>query len=92
MVLALLAITAWKLRAALPRQARALGLLAGWQLLSGLSNVVLDWPLGAALAHTGGAAALVVVLTWALCGSRLARTSERAGTAYPMAGRKEAGT
>ena len=38
-----------------------------WQVLSGVSNVVLGWPLLAALAHTGGAAAWVVVLTtmWA---------------------------
>lgn len=36
-----------------------LWLLAGWQLLSGLSNVVLGWPLVAALAHTLGAALLV---------------------------------
>ncbi|MFM2448770.1 MAG: hypothetical protein RIS44_1220 [Pseudomonadota bacterium] len=43
-----------------------MGLLL-WQLLSGLSNVVLGWPLLAALAHTGGAAAWVIVLTtmWA---------------------------
>jgi cytochrome c oxidase assembly protein subunit 15 len=34
------------------------GLLA-WQLLSGLSNVVLGWPLAAALAHTLGATLLV---------------------------------
>jgi heme a synthase len=32
------------------------------QLLSGLSNVLLDWPLLAALAHTTGAAALVALL------------------------------
>jgi cytochrome c oxidase assembly protein subunit 15 len=41
----------------------------GWRLLqlaTGLSNVVLGWPLLAAVLHTGGAAALVVVLTWAL--------------------------
>jgi heme a synthase len=38
-----------------------------WQVLSGVSNVVLGWPLLAALAHTGGAAAWVIVLTtmWA---------------------------
>ncbi len=50
--------------------ARRLWLLAAWQLLSGVSNVVLDWPLAAALAHTGGAAVLLVLLTmlWArLC-------------------------
>ncbi|HMS27860.1 MAG TPA: COX15/CtaA family protein [Burkholderiaceae bacterium] len=40
--------------------------LAVWQLLTGLSNVVLDWPLLAALSHTAGAAALVLVITWLL--------------------------
>jgi cytochrome c oxidase assembly protein subunit 15 len=39
------------------------GLMA-WQLASGLSNVVLGWPLPAALAHTLGAALLV----WRLVG------------------------
>ncbi len=34
-----------------------------WQLASGLSNVVLEWPVWAALAHTGGAAALIILLT-----------------------------
>jgi len=33
------------------------------QALTGLSNVVLGWPLVAAVAHTGGAAALALVLT-----------------------------
>jgi cytochrome c oxidase assembly protein subunit 15 len=45
------------------RFALALAAVAAWQLASGLSNVVLGWPLAAAVAHTGGAAALVVVLT-----------------------------
>lgn len=49
--------------------ATALLLLALWQLISGLSNVVLEWPLVAAVAHTGGAAALVIVLMGALSGS-----------------------
>lgn len=40
--------------------------LALWQFGTGLSNVVLGWPLIAAVSHTGGAAALVVVLTSAL--------------------------
>lgn len=39
------------------------------QLLSGLSNVVLGWPLVAALAHTAGAAALVLLLTLLLARS-----------------------
>ena len=34
-----------------------------WQLASGLSNVVLGWPLAGAVAHTGGAAAWVTLLT-----------------------------
>jgi cytochrome c oxidase assembly protein subunit 15 len=79
-VLALLVALAWRLRPALPRQARLVGLLALWQLASGLSNVVLGWPLVAALAHTGGAAALVVVLTWALCESRPAGASRAAAS------------
>jgi heme a synthase len=33
------------------------------QMLSGLSNVLLDWPLPAALLHTAGATALVAMLT-----------------------------
>lgn len=49
--------------------ARLLAVLALWQFLTGLSNVVLDWPLLAAVGHTGGAAALVIVLTGALAGS-----------------------
>jgi len=39
---------------------------AAWQLLSGLSNVVLDWPLPAALAHTGGAAMLLMLMSFML--------------------------
>jgi cytochrome c oxidase assembly protein subunit 15 len=55
---------------------RALLLLAAWQFASGLTNVVLDWPLLAAVGHTGGAAALVIVLTGALAGTRRARQQD----------------
>lgn len=48
---------------ALRLQARWLAGLTLLQAATGLSNVVLGWPLVAAVAHTGGAAALVVVLT-----------------------------
>jgi cytochrome c oxidase assembly protein subunit 15 len=41
------------------REAVGLWTLATWQLLTGLSNVVLGWPLVAALGHTLGAALLV---------------------------------
>ncbi len=52
--------------------ARVLAGLAAWQFVSGLSNVVLDWPLAAALAHTGGAAAMVTALTVAWVRARQA--------------------
>ncbi|RYF15437.1 MAG: heme A synthase [Comamonadaceae bacterium] len=72
-VLAVLGIVAWQLRGGpLRRASRALAGLALWQFATGLSNVVLDWPMLAAVSHTGGAAALVVVLTWALRASRTA--------------------
>ena len=55
---------------ALAGQGRWLLGLIGLQFLTGLSNVVLDWPLVAAVLHTGGAAALVTVVTWALAATR----------------------
>ncbi|HSC62635.1 MAG TPA: COX15/CtaA family protein [Caldimonas sp.] len=57
---------AWRLHvagAATRPWALALLALVGWQVASGLGNVLLGWPLAAAVAHTAGAAALVVVLT-----------------------------
>ena len=44
--------------------------LALLQVATGLGNVLLGWPLAAAVMHTGGAAALVVVLTGIVCVSR----------------------
>jgi len=75
LVLLALGLLAWRLRSvpALRRQTRLLAGLAVLQLLTGLSNVVLDWPLLAAVLHTGGAGALVVTLTWTAC----ATTGER---------------
>lgn len=51
-----------------------LGLLL-LQLLTGLSNVVLDWPLVAAVLHTGGAAALSATLVWILSRTHVATMS-----------------
>ena len=67
-LLAALGVMAWQLSKvpALQRHARWLAGIAVWQLLTGLSNVVLDWPMIAALSHTAGAAALVMLLTWTL--------------------------
>ncbi|HSV59696.1 MAG TPA: COX15/CtaA family protein [Variovorax sp.] len=73
-----IAVLAWQLLRHVPAlrpQARWLIGLALLQLATGLGNVLLGWPLVAALMHTGGAAALAVVLTWTLCESRRARAS-----------------
>lgn len=60
---AMLALTVKLYRVpALRRQAQWLGGLALLQLATGLGNVLLGWPLVAAVSHTGGAAALVIVL------------------------------
>jgi cytochrome c oxidase assembly protein subunit 15 len=86
-VLAAMLWLAWRLHHArvLPTQARWLAGLAFWQFATGVSNVVFDWPLVAAVSHTAGAAALVVVLTWAVCASRrateVAAPASRAATA-----------
>ena len=62
-VLAAIALLAWRLHALGERRwAMAFAGVALWQLASGLGNVVLGWPLAAALAHTGGAAGLAVLL------------------------------
>lgn len=82
-VLSAMVVLAWRLYRVpgLQRPARALALLAALQLLTGLSNVVLGWPLIAALAHTGGAAAMVMALVWAatlstpICQPPLAKAS-----------------
>ena len=62
-------------------QKRWLAGLTLLQFLTGLSNVVLDWPLVAAVLHTGGAAALLVVLTWGLAASRPAGATALAAAA-----------
>lgn len=66
-LLVALAWLAWRLRASgdasLRRYAVGLAALGAWQLVTGLSNVVLGWPLVAAVAHTAGAAVLFMLLT-----------------------------
>jgi cytochrome c oxidase assembly protein subunit 15 len=74
-LLAALLVFAWRLRASgdpqLQPWARGFVAVAAWQLATGLSNVVLGWPLAGAVAHTGGAAALTVLLT--MLGVRMAQ-------------------
>lgn len=67
-VLTALVVLAWRLnRLWLWRSAsRVLAGLIGLQLATGMSNVVLGWPLLAALLHTGGAAALLLLHVWML--------------------------
>ena len=72
LVLGVMVWVGWQLR-----QQEGLSVAGRWllglsalQLITGLSNVVLGWPLLAAVLHTGGAAAMVVTLTWALSVSR----------------------
>ncbi len=79
-VLLVLGLLVWRLARAgqLRDQARWLAGLSLLQFVTGLSNVVLDWPLVAAVLHTGGAAALIVVLTWALAASRTMAGTARA--------------
>ena len=52
----------WRRGATSRRRAVIIGGLVVIQLATGLSNVVLGWPLAAALAHTAGAAALVICI------------------------------
>ncbi|MDI9331054.1 MAG: COX15/CtaA family protein [Alphaproteobacteria bacterium] len=67
LVVAALALLAWCMhRRGLSGLARALAALVALQFLTGLSNVVLGWPMLAAVSHTGGAAAMVIVLVLAV--------------------------
>ena len=61
-VILLLGYLAWQLRATAPKAARWLVFLLVAQFATGFSNVVLGWPLLAALLHTAGAAAFFVLL------------------------------
>ena len=81
-VVALLGALAWRLNRHPPLRiaSRWLAGLLGLQVATGLANVVLGWPLLAAVLHTGGAAALVVVLTAVVCATRVATAQTRASS------------
>jgi heme a synthase len=87
---------AWRLWAggepALRRTALWLIGLALWQMLSGLSNVVLGWPLAAALAHSAGAAALVAVTTSLIARARAERQNFSVGVPLGAAQTGRVGT
>lgn len=74
LVLGVLAWRLWRTReVAAQRFGLTLAVLLAAQWLTGLSNVVLDWPLPAALAHTAGAAAMTLALVLLLARSAAAR-------------------
>jgi heme a synthase len=80
---------AWQLwraeDAAVRRFGISLAALLLAQLASGLSNVVLGWPLPAALAHSAGAAALVLTLSLLIARSAPRRAPALAGHAVAAA-------
>jgi cytochrome c oxidase assembly protein subunit 15 len=80
-VLAAMALLAWRLVAGGGAVLRRFGLglvaLAVLQLATGLSNVVLGWPIVAALLHTGGAAALATLLAVLLARAHLRADAPR---------------
>ena len=81
-----MAVFAWRLHAhGLTRPwASATAGIALWQLASGLSNVVLGWPLLGAVAHTAGAAAWVTLLTLLIAGAQaVPETAFRRMHAFP---------
>jgi cytochrome c oxidase assembly protein subunit 15 len=82
--LLVLAFGLWRSRSPSGRRF-ALGLLGltTMQVASGLSNVVLDWPIGAALLHSAGAAALVLLL--ALLWLRVRQAQHPAFSPGPLA-------
>jgi len=81
-LLGLLAWLAWRLAVTHDADARRWAWpLAGvglWQLMTGLGNVLLGWPLAAAVGHTGGAAALAIILTLLLRRAQPERSTEPA--------------
>jgi cytochrome c oxidase assembly protein subunit 15 len=79
-VMPAIALLAWRMRARggdAGRFALALAALLAWQAASGLGNVLLGWPLVAAVAHTAGAAGLVVVFTILVVRSAPERSARR---------------
>ena len=82
-VLAGLALVLYRQRSFRP-EARWLAALLLLQVATGLGNVLLGWPLAAAVLHTAGAAALVVVLTGVLFSASRVAIEVRASRPAPL--------
>jgi cytochrome c oxidase assembly protein subunit 15 len=82
-LLVLVSLTAaiWKV-SALGYAPKLLAGLLALQAITGISNVVLDWPLIAAVLHTGGAGALLVVLV-GLIATTKPSTATNPGFVFP---------
>jgi cytochrome c oxidase assembly protein subunit 15 len=87
-VLGMLGALVWRLLASgMASQRRWAAVLIGvavWQFASGVSNVLLGWPLAAAIAHTGGAAVLVTLLTVMLVRAHQAREARPVAPTAPV--------
>ena len=83
-LLGALALVLWR-SSALRAAGRLLAGLLLLQAASGTANVVLGWPLMAALLHTAGAAALVGLLTWLWSASATEHGRMPAGAAWQEA-------
>ena len=70
-----LGLALWRSSVMLSSWGGGLLLLVGLQAATGASNVVLQWPIAAALLHSAGAAALVLLLTLLLARSAVTVTS-----------------
>ena len=88
LVVPYLAWLGWSLRRYAALRAPALGLLAVIliQFVTGLSNIVLQWPLLIAVAHNGGAAVLLLLLVMLNYRLTLSRSAPSAAALAPAAG------
>jgi len=84
-LVAAMGVLAWQLWRVAALRPIAKGLLAvlAWQVATGISNVVLGWPLLAAVGHTAGAAGLVLLLTLLAVRTQGARAAPRAVASSP---------
>jgi heme a synthase len=85
-VLAVLLWALWRTGEPAARRGAAwLAGLAAWQVASGASNVVLGWPILAALAHVAGAAGFSVVLVTLLTRMQVGRAAAARAEPLPRA-------
>jgi heme a synthase len=89
-VIAVVGALAWRIARmdGLGRIGRWLGIVLALQVFTGLTNIFLDWPLAAAVAHTGGATALLGLLL--MLQFRVARSRKTASLAQSAQASRQA--